>query len=173
MACTKAVDKVLTSFGPVAHISSQMLILGSMPGVKSLGAGQYYAHRQNAFWEIMGAIIGFNPTMPYAEREQKLTSAGIALWDVVQSCEREGSLDAAIKLNTIKPNDFLTFYIQYPNIKWVYFNGAMAERCYKTLVMPALKNSLIYARLPSTSPAHATLTFQTKVNAWRMALENN
>jgi hypoxanthine-DNA glycosylase len=164
-------NKIITSFAPISNSSARVLILGSMPGVKSLNAGQYYAHKQNAFWKILAELTGLNPAAPYAERLEQLVGSGIALWDVLHSCEREGSLDAAIDFSTVQPNDFVTFFREHPYIQLVCFNGAVAERCYNTHVLPTVRDIPIsYARLPSTSPAHAALSFQDKVAAWRAIL---
>ena len=165
-------NKTITSFEPISHSSARVLILGSMPGVKSLNARQYYAHRQNSFWKILGELTGLDPAAPYSERLEQLVASGIALWDVLHSCEREGSLDADIDFNSMRPNDFVTFFHEHPHIKLVCFNGAVAEQCYKTHVLPALSSiSITYARLPSTSPAHAALSFQEKVAAWHAVLD--
>lgn len=164
-------NKTINSFEPIAHISAEVLILGSMPSVKSLSAGQYYAHKQNAFWKVLGELTGLNPDAPYLERLQELVSHGIGVWDVLHSCKREGSLDTAIDPHSVRPNDFVTFYRDHPNIKLVCFNGAAAEHYYKTHILSTLKNnSITYIRLPSTSPAHASLSFQEKVLAWRAVL---
>jgi len=166
----------ITSFRPVAHASAQRLILGSMPGARSLAANQYYAHPQNAFWKIMGELHGFDAGASYRERTAALKAAGIALWDVLHSCERAGSLDAAIEAAT--PNDFAAFFRRHPAIRQVFFNGATAERYFRRHVLPALLSDarpatarrfreLILTRLPSTSPAHAGRSCLQKLQAWR------
>jgi hypoxanthine-DNA glycosylase len=156
------------SFAPVAAGNPTRLILGSMPGVLSLRAGQYYAHPRNLFWRILGEILGFDPGMPYADKVMALASSGIALWDVLESCARAGSLDAAIEKDSIIPNDFATFFARYPQVRRVYFNGSTAERCYRRLVLPLLPAvSQVYQRLPSTSPAHATIPYEEKLAAWQ------
>jgi len=97
----------IRSFPPVATSEARVLILGSMPGIASLTAGQYYAHPRNAFWRIMGKLVGAGPENPYDERLRILKKGGIALWDVLDSCVRPGSLDANISNET--PNDFAIF----------------------------------------------------------------
>lgn len=160
----------VTSFAPLAHPSARILILGSMPGVASLEAGQYYAHPRNAFWPIMASLCGFSAELPYARRVAALKSTGIALWDVLQSCHRPGSLDAAIASGSRVPNDFRAFFAAHPGIRLVAFNGAEAERSFKALVLPQIDvYGIRCVRLPSTSPAHA-VPVERKLAAWREAL---
>ena len=165
----------IQSFPPIADTTANILILGSMPGKASLRAGQYYAHRRNAFWDIMGELVGASPALPYATRTQKLKSAGIALWDVLASCTRHSSMDADIEAASICPNDFSSFLKKHPNITHIFFNGSMAEQCFRKQVQPWLAplpghRSLHSQRLPSTSPAHASMTYEQKLNAWKVIL---
>jgi hypoxanthine-DNA glycosylase len=144
-----------------------------MPGVASLAAGQYYAHPQNRFWSIMGRLLGFDPSVtPYLQRTRCLTEAGIALWDVLQSCERPGSLDSAICRETQVVNDFPAFLAAHPQIRQIVFNGAHAEQTFRRHVRPLLPETvaLDYTRLPSTSPAHASLSFDDKLARWRQVI---
>jgi double-stranded uracil-DNA glycosylase len=167
-----AMRKRIASFAPVVNSTAKVLILGSMPGKASLDAGQYYAHPRNAFWRIMGELIGFEPSDPYEKRLEALKAADIALWDVLHSCHREGSLDVAIETDSIEVNNFMAFFDKHPDIRVVCFNGAVAERYYQRYVL--LKPDFIsYIRLPSTSPAHAALSFEQKISAWREAIFNN
>ncbi|MFQ5582442.1 MAG: DNA-deoxyinosine glycosylase [Mariprofundaceae bacterium] len=153
-----------------------VLILGSMPGVESLRQQQYYAHPRNAFWPIMGELLGFDPALPYQQRLQLMKTNKIALWDVAHQCVRPGSLDADMR--NVEANDFTTFFAQHSHIRTVFFNGGKAEALYGRLVLPQLSASLQTIprhRLPSTSPAHAAMDFKTKLAAWRIiqtALEN-
>jgi TDG/mug DNA glycosylase family protein len=161
--------EIITSFAPIADPIAKVLILGSMPGVKSLEAKQYYAHKQNAFWRIMATLCGFDPHLPYAERTAYLILHHIAVWDVLHSCEREGSLDTAI--NAAIVNDFEAFFKQHLSIRRVCFNGAAAERYFKMHVKPGLtQHNLTYLRLPSTSPAHASMSLTGKTLAWKSGL---
>lgn len=158
------------SFPPVAGPGARILILGSMPGRESLRMGQYYAHPHNAFWRILGALIGAGPELPYAARLERLQASGLALWDVLHSCRRDGSLDSAIVERSIVANDFRRFLAAQPGIQRVYFNGARAESAFTRYVLPRLPPELAalgYVRLPSTSPAHAGLSFEQKLKAWR------
>lgn len=160
------------SFPPIAAGDARILILGSMPGEASLAAGQYYAHPRNLFWTILGELIGAYPALDYAERGRILQANGIALWDVLQSCRRSGSLDAAIDRQTIVANDFAGFLLAHRDIRRIYFNGAAAEQVFRKQVLPGLAGKeLLLRRLPSTSPAHATLSQADKLSAWRVILQ--
>lgn len=159
------------SFAPIADENAEVLILGSMPGLASLTANQYYAHPQNAFWRIIAELLKFDATASYQEKTQALKSARIAIWDVLQSCSREGSLDAMIENDTHTANDFQTFFRTHPKITNVFFNGAKAEECFKRHGLQKFAaSSAVYLRLPSTSPANASLSFTKKLDAWREIL---
>lgn len=165
------VSRSLRCFAPVADpTTARVLILGSMPGAASLEAGQYYAHPRNQFWSIMGTLFGAHPALPYAERLAVMTGAGLALWDVLSSCERRGSLDSAIDPRSARANDFVTFLARHAGIRRVLFNGKLAETCFRRDVMPHIR-PLDVLRLPSTSPAHAGLPAASKLQAWRAALQ--
>jgi TDG/mug DNA glycosylase family protein len=157
------------SFGPIATRNAKVLILGSMPGRASLAAGQYYAHRHNAFWKIVCGLLEVDPASPYRVRVRTLRAARIALWDVLHSCVRPGSLDSSIEAETA--NDFKAFFRRHPGITHVFFNGAKAETSYRRHVLAAIEKPFRYARLPSTSPAHASLPFARKRAAWRAILD--
>ncbi|MCB1948189.1 DNA-deoxyinosine glycosylase [Nitrosomonas sp.] len=161
----------LYSFAPIVQSDAEILILGSMPGRASLEANQYYAHPHNAFWRIMGELLGFDSRRTtYPEKTNALKSARIALWDVLQSCRRKGSLDSSIEIDSQTINDFPAFFATYPQIRAVFFNGAKAEDCFRRYVlkkhMPALQQQIQLTRLPSTSPAHAALSFAEKREQW-------
>ena len=158
------------SFPPVANAAARILILGSMPGAASLAASRYYAHPRNAFWPIMGELIGAGPELPYRERLMVLKRHGIALWDVLKSCHRPGSLDAAIDDASLEPNDLPGFLRRHPRIDRLYFNGAKAEQVFRRHVLPRLEAAACprCVRLPSTSPAHAARSFEQKLDAWRV-----
>ena len=161
------------SFAPIADARARVLILGSMPGAASLAAGEYYAHSQNLFWRILGGMTAADPALSYASRTRALKSCGIALWDVLAACAREGSLDSAIDDATIVPNDFAAFYRGHKRIAHIFFNGAKAESCYRRHVLPTLADEpglRRYERLPSTSPAHASMTRARKEDFWKHAL---
>jgi hypoxanthine-DNA glycosylase len=156
------------SFEPIADENAEILILGSMPGQASLLAGQYYAHPQNSFWRILSELFSLDPAAPYDVRVRALRSARIAVWDVLRSCNREGSLDSTIEADAQIPNDFPAFFRAHPKISHVFFNGAKAEACFKRHVARRIGDACVrYARLPSTSPAHASMSFPEKLAAWR------
>ena len=142
-----------------------------MPGEASLAAGQYYAHPRNHFWPILGALFGFDHGMPYARRVRALGVARVAVWDVLQSCERPGSLDSRVVRDSIEPNDFAALFARCRGIRRVCFNGAMSEESFRRHVLPALDApGLEFVRLPSTSPANASVSYARKLDAWRRGL---
>ncbi|MBI1397174.1 MAG: DNA-deoxyinosine glycosylase [Betaproteobacteria bacterium] len=162
---------IARSFDPIADRHAETLVLGSMPGVRSLAAGQYYAHPQNAFWRIVSELLHLPADASYRVRTRALVAARIALWDVLASCERPGSLDTMIRRETEIANDFKAFFAGHPGITRVFFNGAKAEASFRRHVLPHLGHRTFhFARLPSTSPAHASLPFAAKLEAWRAIL---
>jgi len=161
----------IDGFAPIASPNATVLILGSMPSVASLSKQQYYGHPKNAFWPIMAALFDVEPELCYQQRKAMLTANGIAVWDVLQSCYRSGSLDANIDPASMKLNDFVGFFTEYNGIRRVFFNGGTAEKVYKKYSLPLLNQRfsyLDYLRLPSTSPAHAALTWAQKLEAWKV-----
>ena len=161
---------LLTGFPPIAATNARVLVLGSMPSVASLARQQYYGHPQNAFWPIMGRLFGAGPERPYAERTTILIQRRVAVWDVLQSCCREGSLDSAIRRDSEQANDFLKFFGKHRQIHTVFFNGQKAETAYRRQVLgelAALGRAIRYDRLPSTSPAHAGRSIAEKLAAWQ------
>jgi len=163
----------LHGLSPIIDERAEVLILGSFPSTASLAAGQYYAHKQNQFWRILGEVIG-QPLkeMDYAARQAAVKAAGIAIWDVYASCEREGSLDSAIRDG--EPNDFMQLKKLCEAVspgtelalRRVCFNGGTAGRFTRHLA-PLGFETLI---LPSTSPANASWSYERKLVAWREAL---
>ena len=163
---------MLQGFPPLARVDARILILGSMPGEASLQAGAYYAHPRNAFWSIMGAACGATPDLPYAERVLRLQAAGIALWDVVGRCRRQGSLDSAIEAGSVEVNDFLAFFQVHRSIGQIFFNGTAARDLFQRHVRPQLAGlpELPMRCLPSTSPANAVCRPAEKTSIWLAAL---
>ena len=160
---------------PISSPAARLLVLGSMPGKRSLEMQQYYAHPQNVFWRIMAELIGFDPQLAYGERVQHLQASGVALWDVLAACERQSSLDSDIVESSILANDFTTFLIEHPLIEQIYCNGAKSYQSFLRHVRPDLSKKYLeipVTRLPSTSPAHAAMDFQTKLDAWIVTMNS-
>ncbi len=161
-------------FPPIARPDAEILILGSAPSVESLRQQQYYAHPRNGFWPIMTELLTGEPQpLSYPERIHLLHQHKIALWDVMQSCRRPGSLDSAIDPQSIEPNPFEPFFDQHPAIRAIFFNGGKAEESYRRHALPQLPepySQLSQQRLPSTSPAMATLSRTEKLVQWRIIL---
>lgn len=155
-------------FPAIAGADATILVLGTMPGKASLAAGQYYAHGGNSFWKLIGAILGVEVSSPYDERVSSLVTARIAVWDVLKLCTRESSLDSDIEDPV--PNEFAEFFNTHRQIERVCFNGAEAENLYKARVQKRIATSFEYCRLPSTSPANASVQFADKLVAWRVGL---
>ncbi len=155
------------SFEPVWRQDARVLILGSMPSVESLKQGFYYAHPRNAFWPMMAEILGEKAPQTIEEKKFMLIRHRIALWDSAHSCEREGSLDSAIRAP--RANDFELLYKNCPGIRHVLFNGAAAYEMYRKLVSRQ-GDGRVFRRMPSTSPAY-TLKYEKKREAWEEALK--
>ena len=153
-------------FPPVADAEITRMIIGSMPGVASLNANQYYAHPQNAFWKIVARL--FDADYPFQSYEDKLSlllKNHIGLWDVFASCDRDGSLDSDIR-NAVA-NDFDGFLRLHPNVRTLYFNGNKAYQSFTaTFKNKAFIGNLTLYPLPSTSPANARLSFTDKTKLW-------
>lgn len=160
------------SFPPVAKADARVLILGSMPGEASLQAQQYYAHPRNSFWPIMMTLLGQESGLSYQQRTSVLQQHHIALWDVLMCCERSGSLDSAIRAE--QANDFAGFFQRHPAIDAVFFNGAKAQQSFQRYVLPTLPEPhphKTFIRLPSSSPAMATLNREQKLEQWQVLLD--
>ena len=147
-----------------------MLVLGTLPSRKSIEQNQYYGHPQNAFWRIMGVLFGAGLELPYEQRVDILIRNHVAVWDVLAASVRPGSMDADIDRNRSVPNDFESFFDAQPDIEQVFFNGKTAEQLFTKLVAPVVENGSNrrnYQAMPSTSPAHASLNFEQKLELWR------
>jgi TDG/mug DNA glycosylase family protein len=154
-------------FAPVYRADARLLILGSMPSVESLHQSFYYAHPRNCFWPMMAQILGAEAPLDIDAKKQMLMKHRIALWDTVHSCQREGSLDSAIR--SAEPNDFETLYQTCPQIQTVLFNGAAAQQLYQRLVSRE-DARFVFQRMPSTSPAY-TLKYENKLSQWQQAVK--
>lgn len=165
----------LVGLPPIVGAGARALVLGSMPGEASLAAGQYYAHPQNAFWKVFDALLGAGPELDYAARVDVLVRAGVAVWDVVRSCERQGSLDSAIVRGSVVVNDFGAFVAAHPQLRLVVCNGATARSFFARYVAPHQGEAVARLRVvqaPSTSPAHASMSLRAKIAAWSEALRD-
>lgn len=162
------------SFPFSAASDAEVLIVGSMPGERSLQVRQYYAHPHNLFWEIMADICHVGREQPYDKRLQGLRKSRIALWDVARECRRHGSLDGNIRPASVVPNDFQALFAHAPHIHSVFFNGHAAEQLFRRWVAKTLpitqSQQLTLVRLPSTSPAHATLPRARKKELWQRTI---
>lgn len=186
--------KNIKGFPAISNSHSKILILGSMPSEGSLLKQQYYGHQRNAFWPIILSLFGkedkktnlnsgiIKPSflnakeMSYNEHKLLLLENHIAVWDVLQSCYREGSLDTAIKMDSIKVNNFSDFFATHTKIKTICFNGSKAEAIYNKYVLPIIKNEFKgfqYIKLPSTSPAYAAMNLQEKAIIWANSVKYN
>jgi len=169
VASSNIVERPSAGFEPVETADASVLILGSLPGRRSIDATQYYAHPRNAFWPIMAALLDFDETQSYRHRLDDLQEAGIALWDVLASSVRPGSLDSAIEMPSARYNDFSQFFKLHPALRLVCFNGKTAEKLFSR--WQRLNNDspagMQYLSLPSTSPAHAAMTVDQKLDRWR------
>ena len=164
---------ILKSFKPIIDKESRVLILGTMPGAESLRQQQYYAHPRNLFWSFIYGIFDEKPEPDYNKRIDFLKEKNIALWDVYKTCKREGSLDSNISDEV--PNDVAGLLNTYTNIGYVFCNGGTSEQHFVKNVLPKMKREVFYMRLPSTSPANASIPVNEKMRMWhsiRHTLEN-
>ena len=151
----------ISSFPPVISKDSNILILGSVPGIKSLEMQEYYAHPQNKFWRILFELFNEDYTTDYAEKIDLLKKNKIAVWDVIDSCERKGSLDTEIKNEN--HHNILQLLNDFPSIKVIFCNG---QKSFRTLekILPDDPKIPVFV-LPSTSPAY-TIPYQQKLKDW-------
>ena len=154
-------------FAPLITSSSSVLILGTLPSVKSLQENQYYGHPRNAFWWIMSELCGFEFNASYSNRCHSLLEHKIAVWDVISSCYRPGSLDSKIDQSTLVPNDFTTLLGQSSKVKLVAFNGQAACKLFTKFIHLDNVSHCEFITLPSTSPANAVMTKEAKCERWR------
>lgn len=151
----------LSGLPPVIAADTRVIVLGSFPGAASLAAGQYYAHPRNLFWRLISAVVDEDlAALPYVARLPRLLAHGVGLWDVLSGCEREGSLDAAIRRPAA--NDFERLRDLCPVLETVAFNGQAAARFARGFAAHGYRTLV----LPSSSPAHAAQSFEQKLAAW-------
>lgn len=149
---------------------ARILILGSMPGVASLNAQQYYAHPRNRFWPLMEALFGVPASLPYEARVAALNAHGVALWDVLRACERPGSLDSRIVRGSEVPNDIGALLNRHPTLRVIALNGGAAREAFRRKVAPALAarlDTVTVLPLPSTSPANAAVGWAALRTDWQ------
>lgn len=161
------VPRPVTGFPPVWRPDCRVLVLGSMPGERSLRVARYYGNPQNAFWWIAGELFGAAPELDYEARLEALLESGVALWDVCRSCRRRGSSDAAIR--DAVPNAIPELVERSPRLRTIACNGGTAHDLLRRLV-PELPAELEVLRLPSTSPAYTGMSRAAKLAAWREGL---
>ena len=158
-------------FAPILGADARVLILGSLPSQRSLAANEYYAHPQNAFWPIMSSLLSLNGE--YATRCAQLREHRVAVWDVLRESVRPGSMDADIRVETARANDFAALLDTCADLQLIAFNGKSAEKLFRRLVLPELAiGSIALASLPSTSPAYAAMSFAAKRELWYQQLAN-
>ena len=157
----------ISSFPPIIDKESKILILGSIPGVKSLEMQQYYAHPQNKFWKIIFELFNEKFTKDYDERIKILEKHHIALWDVIDTCERKGSLDSEIRNE--EANKIEELLQNFPNIKAIFCNGQKSHKNLQKILGKKFRLPIIV--LPSTSPAYAGLSYFDKLKLWYIILE--
>ena len=147
---------------PVYDVNSRILILGSFPSVKSREEGFFYGHKQNRFWKVVSGIFGEGEPQTVEEKKDLLMRNNIALWDVIHSCDVEGSSDSSI--SNVVPND-LSVILNTADIKAIYVNGKTALKYYEKYIEPVIKRPAIC--LPSTSPANAAWNIERLLKTWK------
>lgn len=168
-------NSVVTSFPPLVAEGCRVLILGSVPGVRSLERSEYYAHPGNLFWPLMGELYGAGRELPYADRVARLNSRRVGVWDVLAECDRPGSLDGSILPETEIANDIDGLLRQHAGISVVALNGGKAQQSYSRHIEPnlddAIRRRLRVLSMPSTSPANARIPLAIKRAQWQRLLE--
>ena len=152
-------------FAPILGEAPRILVLGTMPSVASISSQQYYGHPRNSFWWIMSVLCEFDPTISYDLKVAAAKRAGVAVWDVVHSCHRPGSLDSNIDEETLTPNAILPLLSRLNSISMIAFNGQAAHRLFKKYIgLTSLMQEVVI--LPSTSPANASMKREEKLSHW-------
>ena len=159
---------VLEGLAPVVDARTRLVVLGSFPGAASLQMQQYYGHPRNHFWPILAALWGLDfRALTYAQRLAEARRHGLGLWDVYASCRREGSLDSAIEQPQL--NDLTSLRQRAPGLRAIVHNGGESARA----MAHTRALGVAVMRLPSTSPANASWSFERKLAAWRTAFEEH
>lgn len=164
-----------TGFPPIVGLNPKILILGSMPSQKSLEKQQYYGHPQNAFWKIMAKAFGFSENLEYYQKTKLVKENGIAIWDVIHCCTRSGSLDSSIQKDTIVENKIPELLEQFPGIQKILCNGGTSHQLFLKhfKIWSTAHPEIEIIKMPSTSPAHASLNFEQKYDVWIKTLFEN
>jgi hypoxanthine-DNA glycosylase len=166
---------LVASFPPQIGAGCRVLVLGTVPSLRSLELCQSYAHAQNLFWRFMGELYDAGPELPYAERIARLQAAGVGIWDVLKHCERPGSLDSSILASSEVANDIPGLLDRYPTIRAIALNGGKAQQVFARRIRPLIRADrlvdLEILELPSTSPANASIPRDVKLARWRRMLE--
>ncbi len=161
--------EIAAGFAPVGGVDARVLILGSLPGVRSIAARQYYAHPRNAFWPIMAELFGIGGS--YRMRCRQLVARRVALWDVLAQSPRTGSMDADIRAESSVPNDLPDFLRDHTALRLVVFNGRKAEQLFRRFFgSDTALRRIAMIGAPSTSPAYAAMPFGAKLDRWAAAL---
>lgn len=172
----RASESLARSFPPLVAEGCQVLILGSMPGKRSLEQRQYYAHPRNLFWPFMGELYGIGHELPYDDRIRVLQQRRVGIWDVLAECDRPGSLDGSIDMDTEIPNDIAGLLTRHPTINVIALNGGKAQQSFRRYIEraldPATRQRLRVLSMPSTSAANAGIPLAIKRAQWQRLLDN-
>jgi len=164
---------LVSSFPPQVGAGCRVLVLGTVPSLRSLEMRQSYAHPHNLFWRFMGELYDAGPDLPYAERIARLHAAGVGIWDVLKDCERPGSLDSSIRVESEVPNDIPGLLEDYPTIAAIVLNGGKAQQVFARRIAPGIPSDrrIEILAMPSTSPANASISRAVKLDRWRSMLD--
>ncbi len=157
---------IKTSFDPISNADTTILVLGTMPGDKSLELGEYYGHSRNRFWKTISTITNNDLPISYSDKKELLLKSKIGIWDVAHKANRKGSLDSAIEDE--RPNDLENFITEHENLKVIAFNGTKSQALFDKYF--DRKSRIKYISLPSTSPANTTIDFDNICKLWRQIL---
>ncbi len=163
---TKLSTNTKTSFDPISNLDTTVLILGTIPGDKSLELGEYYGHSRNRFWKVISTITNNDLPHAYSDKKELLIKSKIGIWDVAHKANRKGSLDSAIQDE--EPNDLDNFIARHKDLKVIGFNGTKSQVLFDKYF--SRKSGIKYISLPSTSPANTSIDFENICNVWRQIL---
>ncbi|MFT5656778.1 MAG: TDG/mug DNA glycosylase family protein [Gammaproteobacteria bacterium] len=160
------------SIEPIIGRNPRIIILGSMPGIISINAAQYYANPRNMFWAVLAELFGIDTDCSYQARVEQIRELPIILWDTLKACHREGSLDSKILNTEIEANDIVGLLEQHQSVQAIVFNGAASAKYFDRLITPHMpaKRNIELLKMPSTSPANAGMGFDQKIESWKELL---